>query len=89
MSLSIHPLVQDAYDFYSMRNRFSKENYMTTLGKPAVARSNSISACCNLGCLCQARKGVKHLSNILISLNAAPLQQRVFRDLSQIGVRCA
>lgn len=88
MSVSIHPFVQYANDFYGVRIRATEENYMATLRKFSVARSNAIGRHRYLRSISEPAERFKQLTDIGVSLGFPPSLQGVLGNFPQVCISC-
>ena len=88
MSVSVHPFVQYADNFYGVRIRATEENYMATLRKFSVARKNAVSRHRYIGSVREPTERFKQLTDIGVSLGFPPSLQGTFRNFPQVSISC-
>lgn len=88
MSVSVHPFVQYADNFYGVRIRATEENYMATLRKFSVARKNAVSRHRYIGSVREPTERFKQLTDIGVSLGFPPSLQGVLGNFPQVCISC-
>lgn len=88
MSVSIHPFVQNTYDFDAMAIGTSKEDHVTALREFSIAFSDIFGAFRDLRGFGESAEGIKQLTDVGVTLWLPPMLQRVFSNLSQVSICC-
>lgn len=78
--------MQDTYNFDVRAIGTSKKDHVTALREFSIAFSNIISAFRDLGSFGEPAEGIKQLTDVGVTLWLSPVLQRVFSNLSQVGI---